>query len=242
MSKPTLTLSPNVTLIGHNLVESPFRLWQVSTLHHVTAGAFTYISPYCEVHHTTIGRYCSIGDHLMVMSDHPLGGLTTHPFVYERVFPSPFEGSPKYSFAKMKRTIIGNDVWIGSGAKLKTGVRIGDGAIIAAGAVVTKDVPPYAVVGGVPARIIRLRFDEAVIERMLRVKWWRYNLVDQAFDFMDPERALDQIEAAIGDGLEPYAPGWWRIFRQEDRLSGKPSPAPDEHTGIPLPVEDPTGS
>jgi len=73
-------------------------------------------------------------------------------------------------------------------------------------AVVTRDVPPYAVVAGTPARLIRMRFLDAVIERMLAVQWWQYNLLDFAIDLSDPMRALDAIEAAAADGLQPYAP------------------------------------
>lgn len=71
-----------------------------------------------------------------------------------------------------KKVIIGNDVWIGSHALILGGVKIGDGAVIGAGAVVTKDVPPYAVVGGVPARIIKYRFSQEIIDKLLEIKWW----------------------------------------------------------------------
>jgi acetyltransferase-like isoleucine patch superfamily enzyme len=226
MADPTLIISPQVRLFGRVSLESPFRVWHMTTLANVTSGAFSYISPHCEIHWTTLGRYCSIGDHVMVLTDHPLGGLTTHPFAYEAVFPSPFDGPPVHSFEKLRRTTIGNDVWIGSGAKFKTGVTIGDGAIVAAGAVVTKDVPPYAVVGGVPAKLIRYRFDQATIERLLRLQWWRYNLLGRPIDLTNPERAMDQIEAAVGEGqLQPYEPGWWRIFRKGDVISREPDSA-----------------
>ncbi|WP_416370947.1 CatB-related O-acetyltransferase [Vibrio cholerae] len=74
--------------------------------------------------------------------------------------------------------VIGNDVWIGQNVSLKAGIKIADGAVIAANAVVTKDVPPYAVVGGIPAKVIKYRFSESEICQLLELKWWNYNYKD----------------------------------------------------------------
>ena len=105
----------------------------------------------------------------------------------------------------MKQTTIGNDVWIGQGAFIKGGVTIGDGAIVAAHAVVVKDVPPYAVVGGVPARVIKYRFDEDAIKDLLEIKWWNYDLA--AFgdlDWADVASCIKKIKGKITTGLKPY--------------------------------------
>ena len=80
------------------------------------------------------------------------------------------------AWEEKSKTTIGNDVWIGNGAIVINGVKVGDGAIIGAGAVVTKDVPPYCIVVGSPARVIKKRFDDAVIERLLKVQWWNWPL------------------------------------------------------------------
>jgi acetyltransferase-like isoleucine patch superfamily enzyme len=231
MAEQIFIISPRATLAGQVVAEAPFRLWQDSTLHNVAVGAFSYVSPQCHLHTATVGRYCSIGDHVMVLTDHPLDGLTTHPFAYEPVFPSPFNGPPVHSFEKVKHSSIGNDVWIGSNALIKTGVTIGDGAIIAAGAIVTKNVAPYAVVAGVPAKVIRYRFDQSTIDRLLRLQWWRYNLVGQPFDLTNPNHAMDQIEAAVSEGqLQPYEPGWWRFFRNGNVITREPATAPEAPT------------
>ena len=122
-----------------------------------------------------IGRYCAIAAgtrFLMAGAEHPTMGVSTFPFTMfggqwaERtldiVTAMPSRGD----------TVVGNDVWFGYRSIVMPGVRIGDGAVIAAGAVVTADVPPYAIVGGNPARTIRRRFDDADVDRLRRAAWW----------------------------------------------------------------------
>jgi virginiamycin A acetyltransferase len=106
-----------------------------------------------------------------------------------------------------KTTTIGNDVYIGHGAFLVQGVTIGDGAVIGACAVVTKDVPPFAIVAGNPARVKSMRFDDATIERMQRVKWWDYAFWDlPRAPVADPNAFLDFVESRIAAGIKPYTP------------------------------------
>jgi hypothetical protein len=94
-----------------------------------------------------------------------------------------------------KHVSIGNDVWTGHNVNIMAGINVGDGAIIAAGSVVTRDVPPFAIVAGVPATVKRLRFSDKTIERLLRVKWWDLELSDlSGLPFRDVERCLDRIE------------------------------------------------
>jgi hypothetical protein len=104
---------------------------------------------------------------------------------------------------------IGNDVWIGQCAQLKRGIRIGNGAIIGACSLVTKDVPPYAIMGGVPARLIRYRFDEWLIERFRTLRWWDYFEPDfKNFGYNDPERFLGTFEDAVAAGrITAWLPG-----------------------------------
>ncbi|HFP0973998.1 TPA: CatB-related O-acetyltransferase, partial [Escherichia coli] len=132
-----------------------------------------------------IGRFCSIASNVKIMGgNHPLNRFTTHMMTYNGEFDkfamSEFERSwtLKPFITKPENPIIGNDVWIGNDVVLKGGIAIGDGAVIAANSVVTKDVPPYAIVAGVPAKIIRFRFDSNVIDELLRIKWWNYNYSD----------------------------------------------------------------
>ncbi len=121
----------------------------------------------------SIGRYCSIADDVNIMlgGNHRLDFVTTYPFgAMTGVWPEA-QGLEGYAATRGDVT-IGNDVWLGSGCMILSGVTIGDGAVVAARAVVTKDVPPYGVAGGNPARLIRRRFDDAMVERLLASRWW----------------------------------------------------------------------
>lgn len=105
----------------------------------------------------------------------------------------------------LRQTVIGNDVWIGTGAIILHGVQIGDGAVIASGAVVTKDVPPYAVVGGVPAKVIKYRFDENTVDRLLKSRWWDYGPdIVKGLDFTKPSEIIEEIENRIAEGFPKY--------------------------------------
>lgn len=121
----------------------------------------------------TIGRYCSIADGVEILlgGNHRTDNVTTYPFgAVPGIWPEA-EGSEGFAASRGDVT-IGNDVWFGSGCMIMSGVTVGDGAVLAARAVVTKDVPPYGIVGGNPARLIRHRFDEATVARLLASRWW----------------------------------------------------------------------
>lgn len=122
-----------------------------------------------------IGKFCSIAcgaRFLFNSANHALGSLSTYPFpIFFEEWDLPVEDIPK-AWDNHGDIVVGNDVWIGYEAVILAGVTIGDGAIVGARAVVTRDVPPYTIVGGVPAKPIRKRFSGDVIERLLKLKWW----------------------------------------------------------------------
>ena len=141
-----------------------------------------------------IGRFCSINATARIYNNHPIDYVTTHPFLDYRMFYSydkqdkreyycqkygKYFDNAKYEDSPIRNNkpiVIGNDVWIGAGVIILPNVHIGDGAILAAGAVVTKDIDPYTISGGIPAKPIRKRFDEEVIRRFLEIKWWEWDI------------------------------------------------------------------
>lgn len=121
----------------------------------------------------SIGRYGSIADDVQILlgGNHRLDYVTTYPFgAMTAIWP---EAAGTRGFHATRGDVaIGHDVWLGSGCVIMSGVAIGDGAVVAARAMVTKDVPPYAIVAGNPARLVRQRFDDRTIERLLACRWW----------------------------------------------------------------------
>lgn len=139
-------------------------------------GRFTYVAG-ARIQSATIGNFCSIGPGSRVggLGHHPTNWVSTHPVFYSRNKQSNARFSDKNYFTETKRVSIGNDVWIGAKAIVLDGVNIGDGAVIAAGAVVTQDVQPYAIVGGVPAKLIRFRFEQNIIDALVASCWWTWS-------------------------------------------------------------------
>lgn len=142
-----------------------------------TMGSYSYLGRHSSLICADIGRFCSIGDEVKVgLGIHTLSNLSTSPLFTEKNNGTGFSWIDEDLSIPFKRVTVGNDVWIGERVMIMGGINIGDGAVIGAGAIVTKDVPPYAVVAGVPAKVIRYRFSETIIHKLLQLKWW--NLED----------------------------------------------------------------
>lgn len=160
-------------------------------------GAYTYGTPkiyrWDDRTRLSIGKHCSIAKDVSILlgGEHRTDWVSTYPF--NRFFPEA-EGIAGHPHSKGD-VIIGNDVWIGMGATILSGVTIGDGAVIAAHSLVSKDVPPYAIAGGNPARIIRSRFPEEVVRKLLAIAWWDWP-IDKIKEGV-PLLMRDDIEAFI---------------------------------------------
>lgn len=185
-------------------------------------GAFTYFNYNPEVRNVeSIGRFCSFGQNVVIgVGGHSTTALTHHQiFECKQFWAEPFWDYEKewvYGMAclnlekeekRKKKTTIGNDVWIGCNAIVLSGVNIGNGAIIAAGAVVTKDVPPYSIVAGNPAKVIKYRFDDGLIQKLQDLQWWEYGAnILKGLDISEPYNCIDSLEERILSGAEKYKP------------------------------------
>jgi acetyltransferase-like isoleucine patch superfamily enzyme len=139
-----------------------------------------------------IGKYCSIGTNVNIFlgSEHRIDWVSTYPFPFLWKEAASIPGHP---FTKGD-VVIGNDVWIGFGATILSGVTIGDGVAIGACSLVTKDVPAYAIIGGNPTQVIRFRFDEGTIQKLLQIKWW---------DWPD-EKVKENVHLICSDSIDEF--------------------------------------
>ena len=193
-------ISPGARIIQSE-VSGPINMERISLIGpEVTIGKYCSLNQDSFVIRSDVGAYCAIGARSAVNPfNHPTDWFSIHEFQYH---PSAYAWIPEYktltktlrtpdSFVRAK---IGNDVWIGNNVNV-LGVNIGDGAVVAAGSIVTKDVPPYAIVAGVPAEVKRYRFSDKVIERFMRAKWWELELEQlEGLPFRNAEQCLDLID------------------------------------------------
>lgn len=177
--KQHVYIGKDVVFNNHIICGGYNRIGNHSNISNSVIGRYSYLGQNCELRNCLIGSFCSVGSNVKVIADtHPsetfvstsplfysIGNQTGKILVSEQKF-------NEHKTIEGYKVVIGNDVWIGANVLMSGGVRIGDGAIVAMGAVVTKDVPPYSVVGGVPAKIIKYRFPEEQIQKLLATKWW----------------------------------------------------------------------
>ncbi len=136
-------------------------------------GDYSYIGPNSDVRKCKIGKFSSISWNVTIgPPEHKMDSLSTHPFVYTAKWKILRDSTLIHHDEYDKMCEIGHDVWIGTNVVVLRGVKIGTGAIIGAGTIVTHDVPPYSIVVGVPARVIRYRFSQEIIKRLLKSEWW----------------------------------------------------------------------
>lgn len=184
------------TKMDFSRVEDYVRIDRFNHLFHAKLGRHSYTGQNTVIMHADIGRFCSISWGVTIgPANHSYDRISTHSFVYNAVDGlRPDNKEEAYNRFTTKCT-IGNDVWIGTGATILRDVEIGNGAIVGAGAVVTKDVPPYAIVTGIPAKIIKYRFPEEIIEKLLELKWWNWDdeTIRENYEYFAEKVSLERL-------------------------------------------------
>ncbi|MCC8089249.1 MAG: CatB-related O-acetyltransferase [Rikenellaceae bacterium] len=175
--------------IFHNTIGEYVKFHGVCKISGSSVGSYTYFGGNASVNNTHIGKFCSIGPNFISgWGIHPVDGLSTSPMFYSTAKQNGITLTNRNKVEEHLPINIGNDVFIGANVMILDGVNIGNGAVIGAGSVVTKDIPDYAITGGVPAKIIRYRFSEENISKLNSIKWW---------DF--PEEKLKSVEKYFSD-------------------------------------------
>lgn len=192
------TFSGDGSKLDNCILRKYSRVGKYNHLYYVKLGKHSYTGQNTVIMHTEIGSFCSISWGVTIgASEHDFNRVTSHSFLYNK-YDELYDGNDYYNRFKDKCS-IGNDVWIGTNSTILRGVSIGDGAVIGANTVVTKDVEPYSIVVGNPGRRIKFRFEKHIIDRLLSIKWW--NLADSIitdncdlFSKAPNNEVLNQIE------------------------------------------------
>jgi virginiamycin A acetyltransferase len=203
---PAVQLRTKLTAAVRRLIGSRETIWMSRNRRYrrFRVGDWSYGNPdviYWGCNATlVVGRFCSIapGVSILLGGEHHVEWVTTYPF--SMLFPEA-AGFPGYPLSSGD-VVLGNDVWIGQEALILSGVRLGNGCVVAARSVVTRDVPPYAIVAGAPARIVKYRFDESIRQALDRIAWWDWPLaaVKEAWPLLMSERVREFVDRYAGEG------------------------------------------
>lgn len=192
--KPSTNYFPLECRIVNTQVDKRAKLKPTYHIENSSIDRYTYVGRNSTVYGTRIGGFCSIGNNFTCgLGIHPTDKLSTSPMFYSTLKQNGITLSGSDKIEELLPVEIGNDVFIGENVTILSGVTVGNGAIVGAGAVVTNDVPPYAIVGGVPAKTIRYRFTSEQIEALQQIQWW--NFADK--DLSIVEAYWDDVETFI---------------------------------------------
>jgi phosphonate metabolism protein (transferase hexapeptide repeat family) len=145
---------------------------------HSVFGDYSYCDRYCDIANAEVGRFANIASFVRIgATDHPLDRASLHHFMYRSAsyWDDAADDADWFAQRKARRARIGHDTWIGHAAQIKPEVTVGHGAVVASGAVVTKDVAPYTIVAGLPARPVRARQPAGIAERLIALAWWDWD-------------------------------------------------------------------
>lgn len=146
-----------------------------SRVQHAVFGDYSYCDRYCDIANADVGKFANIASFVRIgATDHPLDRASLHHFMYRSAsyWDAAEDDAAWFAARRARRAAIGHDTWLGHNAQIKPEVRVGHGAVVAAGAIVTRDVAPYAIVAGVPAAPVRARLPARLAERMMALAWW----------------------------------------------------------------------
>ncbi|PXW78841.1 hypothetical protein BZA02_10961 [Ruegeria sp. P4] len=203
---PRLSALEPLMHAGCSLTNSTFGAWveiggdtRVANSHF---GDYSYCDRMCDIANAEIGKFANIASSVRIgATDHPMEKASLHHFLYRSAsyWEDAADDADWFQHRKSRRAVIGHDTWIGHGALIKPEVTIGHGAVVASGAVVTKDVAPYTIVGGNTAKLIRRRYPEQVADRMMALGWWDWDhavLRERLADFrsLKAEEFLEKYE------------------------------------------------
>lgn len=141
-------------------------------------GDYSYCDRYCDIANTSVGKFSNIASFVRIgATDHPLDRAALHHFMYRSadLWDDAEHDTEFFAHRRSRRASIGHDTWLGHGAQIKPEVTVGHGAVVASGAIVTKDVEPYAIVAGTPAKMLRRRQPPAIAERLMALGWWDWD-------------------------------------------------------------------
>lgn len=207
----------------NTIIEAPVRFGAENKITTDYFGAFTFTNYNCFIRAEKVGRYCNFGPNVSVgMGEHDYTNISSSialeltpndrlamftGLLDNKEYSDMIRSARREKLLNRKREFagnvhIGNDVWIGAGSVILSGLSIGDGSVIAAGSIVTKDVEPYSIVGGNPAKIIKKRFADDIIEKLLRIQWWEYDpVIFTGLDYTkDIGKVADELEKRIENG------------------------------------------
>ncbi len=173
------------------------KIYRKCLIFNSSVGAYSYVAPNTSIVCAEVGKFCSIAKDVNIgLGTHSMKLISTSPIFVSKDNAIGISWTFQNRHEDCNKVIVGNDVWIGTKAIIMGGVKIGDGAIIGAGSIVTKDVPDYAVAVGIPAKVIKYRFDKPIIEKLLELRWW-----DMSEEKLKEKIALFQNENILLDDL-----------------------------------------
>lgn len=184
------------TKMDFSKIDEYVRIDRFNHIYYTNIGRRSYTGQNTVIMHTNIGAFCSIAWGVTIgPANHSYDRISTHSFLYNNVDGIRPENEEAAYDRFSEKCELGNDVWIGAGAIILRNVVIGDGAIVASGAVVTKDIPPYAIVAGVPAKVIKYRFSDEIIQKLIEMQWWNQkdNFIRDNYKFFSEKVTSEKL-------------------------------------------------